>query len=332
MIGLIDVANPYQGLLVVSFGGPEGPEEVMPFLRRVTAGRGVPDARLAAVADNYLARGGVSPINGLIREFLPELESRLDLPVYWGNRNSPPFLTEAVQRLADDGVTAALAFVTSAFASHSGCRQYLDDIAAAREAVGETAPRIDKLRLFHNHPGFLEPYTDSVAAAWSRLADAGSEQPRLVFTAHSLPTALADSAPYVTQLEAAAAVAAPAGVPWQLVYQSRSGPPQVPWLEPDIGEHLAALASAGADGVVVAPLGFVMDHMEVVYDLDTVAAGIAADLDMRFVRAATPWRDPRFADMVAELVAERATGAPRRSLGPLEVWPDSCPPDCCQTT
>lgn len=324
----MDDSASYQALLVVSFGGPEAPDEVMPFLQRVTAGRGVPQERLEMVAENYLARGGVSPLNGLIRDLLPTLEATLDLPVYWGNRNSPPYLVDTIAQMAHDGVGSALAFVTSAFASPSGCRQYLDDIATARTEVGPTAPRIDKLRLFHNHPGFLEPFVDSVAAAGVELERAGVQRPRLVFTAHSLPLVAAETAPYAAQLRATAEVVA-AGDEWDLTYQSRSGPPHVPWLEPDVNEHLAALAAAGHDGVVVAPIGFVMDHMEVVHDLDTVAAATANGLGMKFARAATPWTDPRFAAMIVELVGERISGRHPRSLGDLGPWPDSCPVGCC---
>jgi ferrochelatase len=328
-MGPIDAPDPLQALLVVSFGGPEGTDEVMPFLLQVTAGRGVPDQRLEAVAQNYHARGGVSPLNGLIREFLAELRERLDLPIYWGNRNSDPFLEDTIAQMTSDGVSRALAFVTSAFASPSGCRQYLDDLERARAAVGPDAPTIEKLRLFHNHPGFLDPFADSALAAFSTLTDKGCRKPRLVFTAHSLPIEMAQSAPYVTQLEAAAQIVAPPGVPWDLVYQSRSGPPGAPWLEPDIASHLAQLAGDGVDGVAVVPLGFVMDHMEVVHDLDTEAAATASQLGLEFVRATTPWSDPRFADMVAALVHERISGVAPRALGGLPVWPDICPPGCC---
>lgn len=326
----IDSPNPYQALLVVSFGGPEGPDEVMPFLRRVTSGRDIPDERLAAVAANYFERGGISPLNGLIRELLPELEARIELPLYWGNRNSAPLLDETVAQMTADGVTSALAFVTSAFASPSGCRQYLDDISRACTLAGHSAPRIDKLRLFHNHPGFLEPFADATTEALSRLTAAGARSQRLVFTAHSLPLGAARSAPYVAQLEAAAEFVAPRDVAWDLVYQSRSGSPRDPWLEPDIGDHLEALAGSGVDGVAVVPLGFVMDHMEVVHDLDTVAAGIADRLGMRFARAATPWLDSRFTDMIVALVDERIEGRQRLSVGRLGVWPDTCPSDCCR--
>jgi len=325
----IEDRDPSQALLVVSFGGPENPDEVMPFLRRVTAGRDVPDTRLADVAENYLARSGVSPINGLIRGLLPGLREQLDIPVYWGNRNTAPFLVDTVAQMADDGVSSALAFVTSAFASPSGCRQYLDDIAAACAEVGPSAPHIEKLRLFHNHPGFIGPFRDGTSAAWAQLAELGADRPRLVFTAHSLPEAAAATAPYVAQLSAACAAVAPPGVGWDLVYQSRSGPPHVPWLGPDVNEHLATLAKGGIDGVVVVPIGFVMDHMEVVHDLDTVAARVAGDLNLRFVRAATPWSDPRFTDMIVELVRERTDGIPPRVLGDLGVWPDTCPAGCC---
>jgi ferrochelatase len=320
----------YDAFLLVSFGGPEGQADVLPFLQNVTRGRGVPPDRLAEVAEHYRQVGGVSPINEQCRALLAAVAPRLDLPTYWGNRNWHPYLTDTVARMRDDGVRRALAFVTSPYGSYSSCRQYLDDIAAARGAAGPAAPIIDKIRHYHDHPGFIAPHADAVRAAMP----AGGA--RLLFTAHSIPSTMdATSGPaggrYTAQLtETARLVAAAAGVrqPWDLVWQSRSGPPHVPWLEPDINDHLEALAASGVDAVVVSPIGFVSDHLEVVWDLDTEAARTAQRLGLGFARAGTPGTDPRFVSMVAELVAERVAGAPCRRLGELPVW-DACPPACC---
>ena len=335
----------YDAVVLVSFGGPEGPEDVLPFLRNVTRGRGVPEARLAEVAEHYQHFGGVSPINAQCRELLEELQkefagAELDLPLYWGNRNWHPFLAETVRAMRSDGVRRALAFVTSPFGSYSSCRQYLDDIAAARAEVGEGAPVIDKIRHYHDHPGYVRPHADAVRAALATLSDVDIQDVRLVFTAHSVPSAMdACSGPeggrYSEQLhETARLVAAEAGpdpVEWDLVWQSRSGPPQVPWLAPDINDHLESLADVGVRGVVVSPIGFISDHIEVLWDLDTEAAQTAQRLGLRFARAATPGADPRFVSMVRDLVIERMDpAAPRARLGVLPVW-DECPAGCCQS-
>ncbi|MEV4725811.1 ferrochelatase [Micromonospora humida] len=334
----------YDALVLVSFGGPERPEDVLPFLENVTRGRGVPPERLAEVAEHYLHFGGVSPINQQCRELLAAIRADLathdvDLPVYWGNRNWDPMLADTVARMRDDGITRALAFVTSAYGGYSSCRQYQEDIAAARSAVGPDAPVIDKLRQFWDHPGFVEPHADAVRSALAQLDPAGRDTTRLVFTAHSIPTSAAATAGphggrYTAQLAETArlvhAAAAP-DLPYDLVWQSRSGPPQVPWLEPDVNDHLTALAGQGVTGVVVSPIGFVSDHLEVVWDLDTEASETAKQLGLDFVRAGTPGTDPRFVAMVRELVAERtAPGGPatRRRLGELPMW-DTCPTPCC---
>jgi ferrochelatase len=309
-----------EALLVVSFGGPEGPDDVMPFLENVTRGRSVPAARLAEVAAHYQAFGGVSPINGHNRRLVAALSaSTLGLPVYWGNRNWHPLLADTVALMAADGVDHAWAFVTSAFSSYSGCGQYLDDIAAARAAVGDRAPIIEKLRVFYNHPGFLGPVAAEVKAA---LAEVPAGSP-LIFTAHSIPLTMASQCSYEAQLrEAAGLVSAmvDGDRPWELAFQSRSGPPQVPWLEPDVGEVLDRLAASGAPGVVLVPIGFVCDHMEVVYDLDVVAMGQARSLGLPVTRAGTVGAHPDFVAMVADLVAERTLGD----------GPERCRPDCCQ--
>jgi ferrochelatase len=330
----------YDAVLLVSFGGPERPEDVVPFLEQVTRGRGVPPERLAEVARQYLAMGGRSPLNDQCRALRAAVADLLaregpELPVYWGNRNWHPFLADTVRRMADDGIVRAAAFVTSAFGSAPGCRQYRQDLEAAREAVGPHAPRLDKLRLYYDHPGYLHPVADHLTAALGRLEPAQRAEARVVFTAHSIPLAMAAVSDYEAQLrEAAGVVMDLAGLGerrWDLVYQSRSGPPRVPWLGPDVVDHLHHLATSGRPPVVLVPIGFTSDHMEVRYDLDTAAAGAARDLGLTLVRAATVGTDPRFVAMVRELVLERIEpDRPRRALGRLGPWPDECPPDHCQ--
>jgi protoporphyrin/coproporphyrin ferrochelatase len=328
----------YDAFLLVSFGGPEGPGEVMPFLENVTRGRGIPPERLASVAEHYYAVGGVSPINQQCRDLLAAIRADfgaggLSLPVYWGNRNWTPYLTDTVRTMADDGVRRAVALVTSAYSSYSSCRQYLDDIERARAEVGPGAPRIDKIRRFFSHPGFIEPFAVSTRAALATLPADLREDAHLVFTAHSVPVAMAEaSGPgggnrYVAELtEAAGLIAERAGGgtqhPWTLAYQSRSGPPSQPWLEPDVRDHLGELAKSGTKAVVVIPVGFVSDHMEVRHDLDVEAAESAGSLGLAFARAATPGRHPRFVSMITELVRERL------------AQPDepACPADCCRYT
>jgi len=331
------MAPRYDALLLVSFGGPEGPDDVMPFLRNVVRGRNVPEDRLRQVASQYAHFGGVSPIGDQCRALMKAVGEELarhgpPLPLYWGNRNWHPMLADTLQAMASDGVRRALAFVTSAYASWSGCRQYLDDIARARAEVGEGAPEVDKLRLYYNHPGFIEPLVELTGAAFQRIGEDRRGDARLVFTAHSLPRALAATSDYEAQLtETARLVAWALGRPgWSLVYQSRSGPPGQPWLEPDIVDHLRMLASEGARDVVVAPIGFVSDHMEVVYDLDLQARSRAVELGMNMVRAATVGTHPRFVQMIRELIDERLTDAPvRLHLGSRGPAPDTCAPDCC---
>lgn len=322
----------YDAVLLVSFGGPEGPDDVVPFLANVLRGRNVPEARQRAVAEQYQRFGGVSPINGHNRALLAALRRELhdhgpDLPVYWGNRNWHPLLTDTVGAMRDDGVTRALAFVTSAYSSYSSCRQYLEDISRARQAVGAGAPAIDKLRPFFNHPGFVEPSADRLRAA---LDEAGPDAP-VLFSAHSIPQSMAATSDYELQLgEHARLVTERTGAAdWQLVFQSRSGPPNQPWLEPDVRDVIAALAPAHRR-VVVAPIGFVCDHMEVVFDLDVQASEVAADLGVTLVRAATVGTDPRFVTMIRQLVTERLeAAAPRLALGHLGPAPDACVSGCC---
>ena len=337
----------YDAFLLVSFGGPEGPDEVMPFLENVTRGRGVPRERLARVAHHYEAFGGVSPISQQCRDLLTAIgkdfaAAGVDLPLYWGNRNWRPFLDDTVARLTADGARTVIAFVTSAYGSFSSCRQYLDDIERARASAGPGAPRIDKIRHYYDHPGFIEPFAEATLAAIASLPAAPRPGCPLVFTAHSVPEAMAAASGrggglYAAQLTEASRlvaewVAAKEGRPrpWRLVYQSRSGPPSVPWLGPDVCDHLTELARAGAPGAVLVPVGFVSDHMEVRYDLDREAAGVAGRLGMPLARAATPGTHPRFVSMITELVQERRGTGPRKALGALPPAPDLCPNDCCR--
>ncbi len=309
----------------------------MPFLENVLRGKNVPPARMREVAAHYEHFGGVSPINEQSRVLVAALRDELlangpDLPVYWGNRNWYPFLVDTLREMAGDGIKSALAFVTSAYGSYSGCRQYLDDIVRARQEVGEVAPEIHKLRLYYNHPGFIEANVAQVAAAFERVSSEARAGAALVFTAHSIPQAQATGSDYAAQFhEVAGLVAQAVGRPeWTFAYQSRSGPPQQPWLEPDIGDHLASLAASGVKDVVIAPTGFVSDHMEVIYDLDTEAQAKAQALGLRMVRAATAGTHPAFVRMIRELVGERmADGRPRPTVGERGPSPDVCRPGCC---
>jgi ferrochelatase len=333
-------APPHDAILVLGFGGPERPEDVMPFLENVVRGRNVPAERLALVAEHYQHLGGRSPINDQCRALVAALRTELDahgiaLPIYWGNRNWHPFLEDTLRSMAADGVKHALAYVTSAFSSYSGCRQYREDIGKAREAFGEGAPQIDKLRVFYNHPGFVDAVTERAREALAQLPAEARAAARLVFTAHSIPLGMASGCDYAAQLrEIAGVVSERLGAPgFDLVYQSRSGPPQVPWLEPDVCDHLRSLAAQGATSVVVVPLGFVSDHMEVVWDLDHEAKGVAEQLGLALVRAGTVGEHPLFVAMIRELVEEKLGRVhTRRSVGPSGPRPDSCAPGCCVYT
>ncbi|MFD7548032.1 ferrochelatase [Streptomyces sp. NPDC059578] len=350
---------PYDALLLLSFGGPEGPEDVVPFLENVTRGRGIPRERLKEVGQHYFLFGGVSPINDQNRALLHALrkdfaDHGLDLPVYWGNRNWAPYLTDTLRELVADGHRRVLTLVTSAYASYSGCRQYRENLAdalAALDAEGLPVPRVDKLRHYFNHPGFVEPMVDGVLAALADLPAEVRAGAHLAFTTHSIPVAAADASgpvedhgdggAYVAQHREVAGLIAAAvrertgrDHPWQLVYQSRSGAPHIPWLEPDICDHLEAAQAAGAPSVVMVPIGFVSDHMEVKYDLDTEATAKAAELGLPVRRSATVGADPRFTAAVRALVRERAATESGRTvercaLGALGPSHDLCPVGCC---
>lgn len=317
--------NQYDALLLLSFGGPEGMDDVIPFLENVLRGRNVPRERMLRVARHYEMFGGVSPINQRNRELIAALERELEqngprLPIYWGNRNWHPLLPETLRRMAAGGVRNALAFVTSAYSSYSSCRQYLQNIGDAQSEVGPTAPRVEKLRTFYNHPLFIEANVDQIRTALARLGDPGSAH--LVFTAHSIPESMAANSDYASQLATTGTLIAQSLSieNWKFVYQSRSGSPAQPWLGPDILDHLQSLPAAGVRDLVVAPIGFVSDHMEVVYDLDVEAQKLARQLGVNMVRAATAGTHPAFVRMIRELILERINN---------KIPANICAPDCC---
>ena len=332
------MSQPYDALLIVSFGGPEGLEDVMPFLENVLRGKNVPPERMRAVARHYELFGGTSPINAQNRALIAALEKELaqngpQLPVYWGNRNWHPLLPDTLRKMAQDGVRHALAFFTSAYSSYSGCRQYRENIARAQDEVGPAAPRVEKLRAFYNHPGFVGPNVENLRAALDHIPEARRARAQVAFTAHSIPLLMAGCCDYETQLQETCRLVA-AGAQherWRLLYQSRSGPPSQPWLGPDILDYLRELKGSGAEDVVVAPVGFISDHMEVLYDLDTEARALCQNLGLNMVRAATVGTHPDFVRMIRELVMERLSpDAPRRFLGTLGASHDLCPADCCR--
>ena len=363
----VTVPVEYDAILLAGFGGPEGQDDVIPFLRNVTRGRGIPDERLEEVAHHYRHFGGVSPINDQNRELKAALDAELarrgiDLPVYWGNRNWDPYLADAVQAAYDDGHRRLLTLATSAYSSFSSCRQYREDIAIALEATGLTGQiEIDKVRQYFDHPGFVEPFIDGVVAGVRELLagldgvsdEGGSDADiRLLFATHSIPTSDADrSGPrdrswgdggaYAAQHLAVSEVVATeaarvlgiARLGWELVYQSRSGPPTQAWLEPDVNDRIAELAAEGVRAVVVVPVGFLSDHMEVLWDLDTEAKESAEEAGLAFVRVPTPGSHHRFVEGLVDLVVERQRGTPpseRPALTDLGPWFDVCRPGCCE--
>ncbi|HXD31931.1 MAG TPA: ferrochelatase [Pyrinomonadaceae bacterium] len=315
----------YDAILIVSFGGPEGMDDVIPFLENVLRGRNVPRERMLQVAKHYELFGGVSPINEQNRKLINALKLELEkngpqLPIYWGNRNWHPLLVDTLQQMAKDGIRNALAFVTSAYSSYSSCRQYLEDIARAREAVGPNAPRIQKIPAFYNHPGFIEANAANLNDALNRIPEERRQEVQVAFTAHSIPKSMADNSKYESQLlEASRLVAEAANHPhWRLVFQSRSGPPTQPWLEPDVCDYLKELKPGSTTDVVIAPIGFVSDHMEVVYDLDTKARKACEELGLNMVRASTAGTHPAFVGMIRELINERMSSER-----------ESCVEGCC---
>lgn len=340
----------FDALLLLSFGGPEEPAHVRPFLENVTRGRGVPPERLDEVVEHYMHFGGVSPINALNRDIIARIEAEfatagIDLPVYFGNRNWHPMAEDTVAQMTADGVRRALVFPTSAWGGYSGCRQYHEDIARARAAVADGAPELVKIRQYYDHPLLIGSFADAIETAFGLLDDNVRADARLVFTAHSIPSAAdANAGPpadgghlYSRQVaEASRLAAASVGIDdYDVVWQSRSGPPQVPWLEPDICDHLEAVAAAGVRAVVVCPIGFVSDHLEVVWDLDTEAEAKARELQLSYVRAATPGTDERFANMVVELVREHIAGVVPARIGAVPGYGSTvdgarCAIGCCE--
>jgi protoporphyrin/coproporphyrin ferrochelatase len=336
----------FDAVLLLSFGGPEGPEQVRPFLENVTRGRGIPPERLDDVAQHYLHFGGVSPINGINRELIEQIRAELadrgnKLPVYFGNRNWEPYIQDTVATMRDDGIRRAAVFTTSAWGGYSSCTQYLEDIVRARRAAGDDAPELVKMRHYFDHPLLVEMFADGIEAAAATLPDAVRGEARLVFTAHSIPVQAHSRCGhelYSRQVAyAAGLVAAAAGyLEFDQVWQSRSGPPRIPWLEPDVADHLTALAADGTAAVIVCPIGFVADHIEVVWDLDIELRRQAEAAGIAFARAAAPNADRRFARLAVDLVEELRTGAsPARVVGPdpvpgygCSVNGAPCSPDC----
>jgi len=328
----------YQALLVVSFGGPEGPDDVMPFLRNVLRGKNVPQERMLEVAEHYYQFDGVSPINRQNRELIAALEDEfrchnLRLPIYFGNRNWHPMIEDALRNMREDGVRQALAFFTSAFSCYSGCRQYREDIYQAQQRIGGDAPQIHKLRMFFNHPLFIEAAADRVRDALSELESVEDGDLVLLFSAHSIPQGMAENCVYEMQLlECCRLVAKDVGITnWQLVFQSRSGPPHQPWLEPDVCDYLGNVGQRGVGNVIIMPIGFISDHIEILFDLDVEARETCDRLGIKLARAHSVGTHPRFISMIRELVEERIQDKPRAVVGDLPASPDVCPPDCCQS-
>ncbi|WP_461022237.1 ferrochelatase [Thalassiella azotivora] len=344
--------RPYDEVVLLSFGGPEAPDEVLPFLQNVTRGKNIPDERLEEVGEHYYSRGGRSPINDLNRALLAELRAELarrdvDVPVRWGNRNWAPYLTDTLREAHEAGARRVLVLATSAYPSYSGCRQYREDVARALlelAAEGRTLAA-DKVRHYFNLPGFVEASVDAVTTALGELGEAAARA-RLVYVTHSIPTAMADTAGpdgggYVRTHEDVArevtrtvAERTGADLPWDLVYCSRSGPPSQPWTEPDVNDHLRDLAERGTDAVVLVPVGFVSDHMEVVHDLDTEAAQTAREVGLSFARAATAGTHAAFVYGLVDLLlerarAERGEAVHRPAVGALPASHDVCPVGCC---
>lgn len=332
-----DEARNYDAILLMSFGGPEGLDDVMPFLENVTGGRNIPEERLLEVSEHYRHFGGVSPLNALNRALIVALEEELEenglnLPIYFGNRNWHPMITDTVQQMKDDGIKRALAFFTSGFSNYAGCRLYRENIQQAVEAVGEGAPEFDNIRMFYNHPGFINPVVDNMRSAIDQFPEDERDSIHIAFTAHSIPMGMARNSAYLAQLtEACRIVAEQLGTEnYKLVYQSRSGPPAMPWLDPDILDYMDTISAQGIKNLVIMPIGFISDHMEVLFDLDTEAVEKAEALGITMVRAATVGTAKPFVGMIRDLIIERMTENPERpTLGNLPANHDICPLDCC---
>lgn len=334
--------NNYDAILFLSFGGPEGMADVMPFLENVLRGKNVPQSRMIEVAHHYERFDGVSPINGQNRSLIDCLKQELcersiKLPVYWGNRNWHPMLADTIRQMKADGIKSALVFVTSAYSSYSGCRQYREDIEKAQLEADASDMHFDKLRVFYNHPLFVEANIEAVKAGLEQLSLTDNSDIHVAFTAHSIPMAMADNCDYVKQLSETSELTARALsiTNFKLVYQSRSGPPTQPWLEPDVLDHMRSLTASGVKRVLVHPIGFISDHMEILYDLDTEAKELAQELQMEFVRTSTAGTNPKFARMMVDLVQERLESnnvAEKKAIGCYGPAPDQCAPGCCSYT
>ncbi len=325
----------YDAFLLVSFGGPEGLEDVLPFLRNVLKGRNVPEERMLAVAHQYELFGGRSPINEQNRRLISALSNVIEfdgprLPIYWGNRNWHPLLADTVKQMADDGIKRAIAFVTAGYSSYSSCRQYLENIEDARYAAGANAPQIDKIRPFYNHPDFIATNADNLIAAFESLSEQWGRETEIIFTAHSICQSMADKCRYVEQLQESACLTvreAKLTNKWRMAYQSRSGTPNQSWLEPDINLCIKEIGQNKGKNVVLAPIGFVSDHMEILYDLDTQAKQLCEELDIGYARAKTAGTHPRFISMINNLVMEKIAMA-QENNGSI-VNDEFCFRNCC---
>lgn len=332
------MSNKYDAILFVSFGGPEGPDDVIPFLENVLRGKPVPRERMLEVAEHYQQFGGISPINQQCRELIEALRAELsreniDIPIVWGNRNWHPLLPDTIRELKESGAKRVLAFVTSGFSCYSGCRQYRENIYAACDETAANDIEVDKIRVFYNHPDFIAVNAEHVGNAIEEVADGNADDVHVAFTAHSIPDSMASTSDYVKQLtEASRLVAAELGIPsdrWKLVYQSRSGRPQDPWLEPDICDHIEDLKSQGITKLVVSPIGFLSDHVEVLFDLDDEAKKACETAGIAMKRAATPGTHPKFVEMIRKLIQERIGAATPECIGQFGPNHDVCPVDCC---
>lgn len=327
----------YDALFIVSFGGPEGPDDVMPFLENVLRGKNVPRERMLEVAEHYSHFGGVSPINDQNRALIAAVKNELaeheiDLPIYWGNRNWHPMIPDSLRQMQEDGISNPLAFFTSMFSCYSGCRQYRENITDAQAAMGADAPNVHRMRLGHNHPSFIEASASRVRDAFDQIPEERRAETRFVFTSHSIPMSMADGSNYASQLnETCRLIMETVGdYPWDLVYQSRSGPPSQPWLEPDVCDYIAELKQkADVNDIVVMPVGFVSDHMEVLFDLDTEAQEVCDELGINMARAKSVGTHPSFVSMIRELVQERTASAEEKVVGNLPANPAVCVKDCC---
>ncbi|MBL8817058.1 MAG: ferrochelatase [Planctomyces sp.] len=328
----------YDALLFVSFGGPEKRDDVIPFLENVLRGKPVPRERMLEVAEHYYHFDGVSPINQQCRDLIAALSDELrtsgiELPIYWGNRNWDPLLPATIRKMKDDGIRSPLVYITSGFSCYSGCRQYRENVMAAIAEVGATEMVPGKIRVFYNHPDFIEVLAELVGNQVSLLSSNDGGFPHIAFTAHSIPMSMARTSDYEKQLrETCTLVAQRLNLPesnWKLVYQSRSGRPQDPWLEPDICDYLKSLHASGVRNVVISPVGFLSDHMEVLYDLDDEAAKVCSSLGLKMLRAATPGNHSTFVRMIRKLIEERIKDAPRECVGQFGPNHDVCPTDCC---